>query len=95
MYVTVPNELPVLVGLSTIVDVPLAVTLAGFTVPEIELVQVNVVPATVNAGVKLSGPAPLHLIAVNGLVVTTLAGSTVTTTTIGVPLHPFDAGVMV
>ena len=60
------------------------------------LVQLNIVPPMLDVGVKFSA-APLQIVACNcdDVLVITGTGFTVTVTLIGVPLHPFDVGVIV
>ena len=60
------------------------------------LVQLNVVPTMLDVGVKFSA-APLHIVVCNCVEVLVITGTgfTVTVTVIGVPLHPFDVGVIV
>jgi hypothetical protein len=60
------------------------------------LVHAYVVPPMLDVGVKLNAVA-LQIVVCNcpGVFVITGTGFTVTTTTIGVPLHPFALGVIV
>ena len=60
------------------------------------LVQLYVVPPMLEVGVKFNAD-PLHIVVCNWVEVLVITGTgfTVTVTLIGVPLHPFELGVIV
>jgi hypothetical protein len=64
------------------------------SVPDTEEVQVYVVPAIVEVGMKFKA-SPLQIASARSLaaVVITGVGLTVTVTSTGVPEHPFEEGV--
>lgn len=89
LYVTVPETFPVLTGESVMFPEPVAVTEAPLIGPEMELVQVKVVPPIVDVGIKFKVSA-LHICweyEAGGLVITG-TGFTVAVTLYVGPGHP-------
>jgi hypothetical protein len=85
----------VLTGVSVIFPEPDAVTEAPVIGPLTDEVQLKVVPPMEEVGKKFKAvPLQIDCIRLEGVLVITGAGFTVTVTSIGVPGHPFADGVI-